>query len=62
MFNNIIKQFSMVMASDFMHNMGKMYVVVAVIILILIGLFLYLYSLDKKIQKLEKKVKHGQGD
>ena len=42
---------------DFMHNMGKMYVVVAVVITVLAGLFLYLYNLDRKLSKIEKEIK-----
>ncbi|WP_394803147.1 CcmD family protein [Membranihabitans marinus] len=49
------------LSGDFMHSMGKMYVVVAVILVILLGLFYYLYSLEKKISKLEKKINHGKG-
>lgn len=51
----------MVLAGDFMHSMGKMYVVVAVVLVILLGLFYYLYSLEKKISNLEKKVNNGKG-
>lgn len=43
------------MASAFREN-GKIYVVVAVVVIIFIGLFVYLISLDKKVNRLEKKL------
>lgn len=45
-----------IMAGDFMHSMGKMYVVVAVVLLVLIGIFSYLIFMDRKISKLEKRL------
>jgi CcmD family protein len=33
---------------------GKIYVVVAVVLIIFIGLAIYLFSIDKKLDKLEK--------
>jgi hypothetical protein len=37
-----------------MTSNGKIYVVVAVVVTILLGMFIYLFSLDRKINKLEK--------
>lgn len=48
-------------ASDFMHSMGKMYVVIAVVALVLIGLFLYLFYLDRKVSKIEKELNQKNG-
>ncbi len=47
----------MIMAGDFMHSMGKMYVVVAVVTLVLIGIFSYMIYMDRKISKLENRFK-----
>ncbi|MBY5960109.1 CcmD family protein [Membranicola marinus] len=44
-----------ILAGDFMHSMGKMYVVVAVVVLVLLGIFSYLIFMDRKIAKLEKR-------
>ncbi len=41
--------------ADIMRSNGKIYTVVAVCLTILIGLFIYVFSIDKKIQRLEKK-------
>jgi multisubunit Na+/H+ antiporter MnhB subunit len=43
--------------ADALRSNGKIYVVVIVLVIILIGLFLYLVNTDKKITRLEKKVK-----
>lgn len=43
---------------DFMRNMGKMYVVVAVISVVFIGIILYLLKLERKINKIEKENRH----
>jgi len=51
----------MAMAGDFMHSMGKMYVVIAVVILVLIGLFGYMIYVDRKITKVEKQIKGNHG-
>ena len=51
----------MAMVGDFMHSMGKMYVVVAVVLLVLIGLFAYLIYIDRKISKVEKQIKRNNG-
>lgn len=50
-----------VLANDFMNSMGKMYVVVAVVALILIGIFGYMFYIDRKITRLEKKIKQDNG-
>jgi len=36
---------------------GKIYVVVAIVLIVLIGLFVYLFSMDKRVSKLEKRIK-----
>ena len=38
-----------------MRSEGKIYVVVIVVLIIFIGLAIYLFSIDKKVNKLEKK-------
>jgi CcmD family protein len=43
-------------STDFMRNIGKMYVVVAVILAIFIGIILFLIYLDRKISRLEKQI------
>jgi uncharacterized membrane protein len=43
--------------ADAFRSSGKIYVVVAVLVIILIGLFLYLVNTDKKITRIEKKIK-----
>jgi len=40
--------------TDFMHSIGKIYVVVAVILAIFAGIILFLIYLDRKISRLEK--------
>ena len=41
---------------DFMRNIGKMYVVVAVILAIFIGIVAFLVYLDRKLTKLENQI------
>jgi len=41
---------------DFMRNMGKIYVVVAVIIATFIGLTIFLIYIDRKITRIEKEL------
>ncbi|MDB9775293.1 CcmD family protein [Vicingaceae bacterium] len=48
-----IAQESIEMA-DRMRADGKIYVVVAIVATILIGLFIYLFSIDRRLNKLEK--------
>lgn len=43
--------------ADKFRSDGKIYVVVGIILIILIGLFVYLFSLDRKINKIEKETK-----
>jgi CcmD family protein len=43
--------------ADVMRSNGKIYVVVGVILIIFLGITAYLFSLNKKIQKLEEKLK-----
>jgi K+-transporting ATPase A subunit len=43
--------------ADALRTSGKIYVVVTVLVIILIGLFLYLLNTDKKMSRIEKKMK-----
>ncbi|HEY4155560.1 MAG TPA: CcmD family protein [Puia sp.] len=43
--------------ADAMRSNGKIYVVVAVLLVILAGLFLYLFQTDRKLTRLEQKLK-----
>jgi hypothetical protein len=43
--------------ADTMRSEGKIYVIVGIILIVLIGLIAYLYLLDKKIRKIEDKLK-----
>lgn len=45
---------------DFMQNIGKIYVVIAVILLIFVGISAYLIRMDKKVKKLENIIKNEQ--
>lgn len=47
-------------SGDFMLNIGKIYVVVAVIVLIFIGIVIYLIRLDNKVKKLENSIENEQ--
>lgn len=40
-----------------MFDEGKMYVVVGVLLIILIGLFVYVFSIDRKLSRMEKKLR-----
>jgi tRNA(Phe) wybutosine-synthesizing methylase Tyw3 len=42
--------------ADLLRSNGKIYVVVAVLTIIMTGLLIYLVSLEKKLNKLEKKI------
>lgn len=42
-------------ASDYLSNMGKIYVVAGVCLVILIALFVFLFQLDRKISRIEKR-------
>lgn len=46
-------------SSDFMRNIGKIYVVVAVIVTIFIGIVFFLVYLDRKLTKLEDQIKEN---
>jgi CcmD family protein len=41
---------------DFLRNIGKIYVVVAVIVIIFIGIVLFLFFLDRRIRKIENQI------
>ncbi|MDQ3192494.1 MAG: CcmD family protein [Bacteroidota bacterium] len=43
--------------ADILRESGKIYVVVVVLLIIFVGILVYLISLDKKISKLEKRIK-----
>ena len=43
--------------ADTMRSEGKIYVVVGIILLVLIGMILYLFTLDRKIGKLENRLR-----
>jgi len=45
-----------VQMADNLRAEGKIYVVVAIIVIILTGLIFYLFTMDKKVQKLEKMI------
>jgi len=47
---------------DFLRSTGKIYVVVAVLATILVILLVYLYVIDRKVQKIENKLKNGDYD
>lgn len=44
--------------ADTMRSNGKIYVVVAIILIVLVGLIAYLFMLDRKVRKLEKRLKN----
>lgn len=43
--------------ADVMRSNGKIYVVVAVVAVIFTGIIVYLVNLDRKISKIEKRIK-----
>jgi len=43
--------------ADVMRSNGKIYVVVGIILIVLVGLITYLFLLDRKIGKIEEKLK-----
>jgi len=43
--------------ADTFRSDGKIYIVISIIAVIFIGLIIYLISIDRKISKLEKKLK-----
>jgi CcmD family protein len=46
--------------ADFLDNMGKMYVVLAVILAIFFGIVAFLVYLDRKLTKLENQIKENE--
>lgn len=44
-------------ALSLMRSSGKIYVVVGVILIILAGLLIYLFSLDRKINRMERRLR-----
>lgn len=44
--------------ADTMRSNGKIYVVVAIVLMVLVGLIAYLFMLDRKVRKLEKRLKN----
>lgn len=43
--------------ADTMRAEGKIYVVVAIILIVLVGMIVYLFALDRKVAKLENRLK-----
>ena len=41
---------------DFMHSIGKIYVVVAVLVAMFIGILIFLFYLERKLTKLESQI------
>ena len=46
--------------ADVMRSNGKIFVVVGVIALVFTGIVLYLVAIDRKVSRLEKKVKNEE--
>ena len=40
-------------SGDYMTNIGKIYVVIAVIVVIFIGIFAFLFAIERRLRKLE---------
>lgn len=40
-------------SGDYMTNVGKIYVVIAVIVVIFIGIFAFLFTIERRLNKLE---------
>lgn len=47
-------------SGDFMRETGKIYVVYAVLSIVFIGIVLFLMRLERKINKLEKRIENEQ--
>lgn len=47
-------------AADFLRESGKLYVVITVLVTIFVGIIIFLIIQDRKISKLEKKLKDNQ--
>lgn len=43
--------------ADHLRAEGKIYVIVLIILIVLAGLFIYLFMLDRKVKKLEDRLK-----
>jgi hypothetical protein len=43
--------------ADLMRSDGKIYVVVAVALIVMLGLIIYVISIDRKLNRIEKKIK-----
>ena len=43
--------------ADLMRSSGKIYVVVAVALIVMVGLILYMISIDRKISRMERRIK-----
>ena len=41
--------------NDLMLSEGKFYMVIGVVLIILLGMFIYLWTIDRKINRLEKR-------
>lgn len=60
-FQNLVASLQMeIPMADSFRSEGKIYVVLAIALIILIGLFLYLLGMDRKIKRLEEKLKKKQ--
>lgn len=46
--------------ADRLRSSGKIYVVVAIVLVILLGLIGYLISLDRKVSRLEKRIRDSK--
>jgi CcmD family protein len=55
--SNLSAQSGDVEMADTMRSNGKIFVVVGVITIVFTGIVIYLVSIDRKISKLEKKIK-----
>lgn len=44
--------------ADTMRAQGKIYVIVAIILIVLIGMITYLFTLDRKVTRLEARLKN----
>ena len=58
-FHSFAQASSDVEMADVLRSSGKIYVVVAVVCVIFIGFITYLFTIDRKISRLENKVKNN---
>lgn len=56
--SNLLAQPGDVEMADAMRSNGKIFVVVGVIAIVFTGIVIYLVSIDRKVSKLEKKIKN----